>query len=116
MAVPATNISIDKSTSFSQDFIVKNSDQTAMNLTGYTATSKIRKYPEDSSYNSFTCGITSSTGVINISMGATTTAVLTTGRNYYDIIITSGVGTTAGVTTVTKVYEGTVMVTATVSA
>jgi len=110
MAVPAINISIDKSTSFSQDFIVKNSDQTAMNLTGYTATSKVRKYPEDSSYNSFTCGITSSTGVINISMGATTTAVLTTGRNYYDIIITSGVGT------VTKVYEGTAMVTATVSA
>jgi hypothetical protein len=110
MAVPAINISIDKSTSFSQDFIVKNSDQTSMNLTGYTATSKIRKYPEDSTSNNFTCGITSSTGTIKVSMGASTTALLASGRNYYDIIITSGVGT------VTKVYEGTAMVTATVSA
>tara|TARA_B100000902_G_scaffold212240_1_gene201811 strand:+ start:391 stop:723 length:333 start_codon:yes stop_codon:yes gene_type:complete len=110
MAVPAINISIDKSTSFSQDFIVKNNDQTAMNLTGYTATSKIRKYPEDSTSNEFACGITSSTGTINVSMGVSTTALLASGRNYYDIIITSGVGT------VTKVYEGTAMVTATVSA
>ena len=110
MAVPAINISIDKSTDFSQDFIVKNADQTAMNLSGYTATSKIRKYPEDSTSSTFTCGITSSTGTINVSMGASDTASLVTGRNYYDIIITSGVGT------VTKVYEGTVMVTATVSA
>ena len=43
-------------------------------------------------------------------MGVSTTALLASGRNYYDIIITSGVGT------VTKVYEGTAMVTATVSA
>ncbi len=110
MAAESVNIQIDKGTDFSQNFVMKNPDQTIVDLTGYTGVSKVRKYPEDSlNIQSFTVGIASTTGTITLSMGTTITSNLEVGRNYYDILVTSGSSV------VSKVFEGSVMVNATIS-
>jgi len=110
MAVESVNIQIEKGTDFSQNFVMKNPDQSIINLTGYTGISKVRKYPESTGYfRSFAVGIASTTGTITLSMGTTVTSELEVGRNYYDIVVTSGSSV------VSKVFEGSVMVNATVS-
>jgi len=110
MTAKSVNIQIDRGTDFSHSFVMKNTDQTIIDLTGYTAVSKIRKYPDDSlSVQSFNVGISSTTGTITLSMGSTLTSILESGRNYYDILVI----TTSNLTS--KVFEGTVMVNTTIS-
>lgn len=106
----AINLSIDKGTNFEATFNLTNFDSSAANLTGYTATARIKKHPTATSYKSFSTVITSATGKIQISMGSTTTAELDSGRNYYDVIITNQSGTSK-----TKVFEGMVLVNDTIS-
>ena len=109
MAAESVNIQIDKGTDFSKDFVMKNPDQTVIDLTGYTAVSKIRKYPEDISFQSFAVGIASTTGTITLSMGTSITSKLSVGRNYYDILVTSASSS------VSKEFEGSVIVNASIS-
>jgi len=110
MAVPEVNLTIEKGTDFDAIFTVTNSDGSVFSLNNYSATSKIRKYPAAPTAKSFTTTITVATGEIKISMGSTVTSDLTEGRNYYDVIIThSGTGK------VQKVFEGTAIVSNTVS-
>jgi len=110
MTVPAVNIVIEKGTSFEATYNVTNSDDSVYSLTNQTATAKIRKHPTATSSKSFTTSITVATGEIKISMGSTITADLSSGRNYYDVIITH---TSTG--KVTKIFEGTAIVNETVS-
>lgn len=110
MAVPAVNLTIDKGTDFEATFTVTNSDDSAFSLANYSATSKIRKHPSADAYASFSTTITVATGEIKVSMGATTTETLSSGRNYYDVIITN-----SGTGKITKVFEGMVFASDTVS-
>lgn len=110
MTVPAVNFNLDKGTYFEATFNVTNSDGSVFPLNNYTATAKVRKHPSSTSYQSFQTTITTAIGEIKVSMASTTTALLTSGRNYYDVIITQ-----AGTNNVTKVFEGTVIVNDTVS-
>jgi len=108
-AVPTVNISIDSGTNFTATYTISNSDGSVLDLSGYTATSKIRKYPTSTTSSSFSVGIASTTGKITISMGSTSTTDLTEGRNYYDIVITSPSST------ISKVIQGMAIVNPTVS-
>ena len=110
MAVNSVNISIDKSTNYSETFSIKNSDGTVMDLTGYTGVSKIRKHATAVAVQDFTVGIASTTGKVTLSMASTVTSEIKDGRNYYDIVITSVGGT------VTKIQEGSAIVNPTISA
>lgn len=110
MTVPAVNIVIEKGTSFEATYNVTNNDSSVYSLTNQTATAKIRKHPTATTSKSFTTSITTSTGEIKISMGSTVTAELTSGRNYYDVILTHA---TTG--KVVKIFEGTAIVKDTVS-
>ena len=110
MAVPSVNLTIDKGTTFESTFNVTNADGSVFALNNYTATAKIRKHPTATESKSFSTTITVATGEIRISMGATVTADLSSGRNYYDVIITQ-----SGTGTVQKVFEGTAIVSETVS-
>ena len=110
MAVPAVNIVIEKGTSFEVTYNVTNSDNSVYSLTNQIATARIRKHPTATTYKSFTTSITTSIGEIKISMGSTVTAELTSGRNYYDVILTHA---TTG--KVVKIFEGTALVHDTVS-
>ena len=111
MATPAVNLTIDKGTSFEATFTVTNADGSVFSLTNYSATAKIRKHPTATSSKSFQTSITTGNGEIKISMGSTVTSELTAGRNYYDVIITHSVSNK-----ITKVFEGTAIVTETVAA
>jgi len=108
-AVPAVNITIDSGTNFEATFTITSEIGSVIDLTGYTAVSKIRKYPTSTSYKNFVVGITSSTGRITLSMASTITTDLVEGRNYYDIVITSPNNV------VSKVIEGMALVSPTVS-
>jgi hypothetical protein len=110
MSVPSVNLTLDKGTDFEASFIVTNADGTIFSLNNYTATAKIRKHPSASSYQSFQTIITSAIGEIKITMASAITSQLTSGRNYYDVIITQ-----VGTGKIKKVFEGMILVNNTVS-
>jgi len=110
MAVPAVNFTLDRGTDFEAAFNITNADQSTFPLNSYSAVAKIRKHPTATDYKSFQTTITTSTGEIRISMGATVTADLSPGRNYYDVIIIQ-----SGTNKIQKVFEGTVIVNDTVA-
>ena len=44
MAVPSVNIQIEQGATFSSTFDVKKSDQSALNLTGFSFSAKMKKH------------------------------------------------------------------------
>ena len=91
--------------SFSTTINVEDTQGDAINLSGYTAASQLRKSYYSSSANSFTATITgTANGEITLSMTAANTANLPIGRLLYDLVITAGDGTK------TRVVEGIVNV------
>ena len=110
MAVPAVNITIQKGTDFENIYTISNPDGSPFDLTGYTGASKIKKFPESSTSSSFTVGIVTSAGQVVLSMAKTTTSQLSSGRHYYDILLTSPSGKSD------RTFEGMALVTQTVSA
>ena len=105
-ATPSFNIVIPQAADFEQVFFQKNTDGSPIDLTGYTGESKIRKFPQSLTSESFTVGIVSTTGQVTIGMTAPVTALLKAGRHYYDIYLTSSSGV------VSRMMEGMAMVTA----
>ena len=103
MAVPVVNLSIDQGTRFSTSLKIKL-DGGALNLSGYTFSSKLKKHYAATTSYPFTVSIAStSSGIISIGMASTITATIPPGRYVYDVISTlSGVPN--------KVVEGTVIV------
>ena len=100
-----TELTIEKGATFSTTINVEDSNGDAINLTGYTANSQIRKSYYSTTANTFTPTVTSNAiGEITISMTAANTANLSAGRYVYDLLIT------APNTTKTRVVEGIVIV------
>lgn len=113
------NLTIEKGTDFEAKFKILNSDSSNYSIaSNYSAKSKIRKYPSSPISQEFKVDIIGSTGEVIISMGKTTTELLASGRNYFDVLI---VGPTQnpngiGVTYLTKkIIEGTIIVSDTAS-
>ena len=92
-AIYATNLVINTGTSFSQTFNLSSSENNAaFDLSGWTPTAQIRKWPGASSATSFSCtkGTPESSGVIILTLTVAQTTALKAGRHVYDIVITSG--------------------------
>ena len=104
MAVASVNIVIEQGTDYQEVFTVNNPDGSPLDLTGYTGTAKIRKFPESKSSTSFGVGIVSTAGQVVVSLANTVTSGLSGGRYYYDVIITSSGGKKL------KVVDGMVLV------
>jgi hypothetical protein len=105
MAVYAANYTIEQGTDFETELNLTEDDGSSLNLIGYIAAAKIRKYPTSPKYKPFTITfIDREQGRIKISLSNTQTAGLSAGRNYYDVLLTSGIGK------VTKVVEGNIIV------
>ena len=109
MSVSVVNLSINKGTDFEASFNVNNPDETQFLFNNYSATAKIRKHPSATSYQSFQTSFPAS-GEIKISMASTVTSQLSSGRNYYDVIIIEST-----TNKVKKIFEGTIIVNDTVS-
>lgn len=105
MAVYAANFTLDKGTDFETEFDLTEDDGSPLNLTGYTGSSKIRKYSTSPRYRPFTITFVDRLkGKIKISLPANLTAGLESGRNYYDVLLTDRIGK------VRKVVEGNIIV------
>jgi len=88
MSVYAFNFNIEKGTDFEEELNLTQDNGLPLNLEGYTGAAKIRKYPTSPSYVPFTITFVNRLeGRIKISMNNSQTLSLTSGRNYYDVIL-----------------------------
>ena len=97
------NLTIDQGATYTNTFTIYQADgTTAMNLTGYTVASQLRKNYTSTAYTAFTSVLVSphTSGRITMSLTATQTAAIKAGYYYYDVEITNSAGT------VTRVMEG----------
>lgn len=84
------NLIIDQGTTFEVSINISNEDSSPIDLTNYTAASKVRKHYSSRNSVPFTVTITNaSEGLITLSMSSATTSLLTAGRYVYDVEITS---------------------------
>ena len=90
MAVFSTNLIIYKHTDFEQTFVLEDGlSNSAKDLTGFTAQSKLRKSPTNYRFADIQVGITSAAqGQINISIASSITKFLQGGRHVYDVVLT----------------------------
>ena len=97
------NITIDQGETYTNTNSVFLADGvTAMNLTGYTVASKMRKHYTSTAAHTINTTITNpaTAGLIDSSLSATETSAITAGYYVYDLEITSPGGV------VTRVVEG----------
>ena len=98
---------IDQGATYSKQITVYENDGTTIqNLTGYTATSQLRKNYTSTAYTTILATIQTpaTNGIIVMSLTAVQTAALKSGRYVYDLQIT------AADSTVTRVIEGVITI------
>ncbi len=106
-AVYVNNLVVNAGSDFNQTFTLEGSNtNSALNLSGYTATAQMRKWAGSSSATSFTATILTpnTSGKIELSLTSTETSNLKPGRYIYDILIEDTTGSK------TRVVEGMVLV------
>lgn len=100
-----SELTLEQYADFSTTINVEDSQGDVINLTGYSVQSQVRKNYYSSSYTSFNVAITDiSTGEITMRMDSANTANLDSGRQQFDLIITSPSGEK------TRVIEGIVTI------
>jgi len=105
MAVYAINFTLDKGTDFEEEFDLTEDDGSPLNLIGYIGSAKIRKYPTSPKYKPFIITfVNREQGRVKLSLSNTQTSSLQSGRNYYDFLLTDGMGK------IRKVVEGNIIV------
>ncbi len=107
MAAYISNIIIDAGADFDQVFNLENSANSPLDLSGYTATSKLKKHPASlNDKASFTVSFPNRTqGQLRISLGSTITSILKAGRYSYDVLLNDG-------SLKTRIVSGSAIVTA----
>ena len=108
-AVYVSNLVINTGSTFTQTFNLEATNTNApLDLTGYSASSQMRKWAGSSSATTFTATIASppTAGVIEIGVTAAQTAELPAGRQVYNILITKGSITETVVEGMVLVREG----------
>lgn len=106
-----SNLTVDQSATFTAEVAVTDSTGAILDLTGYTAEGQIRKTYTSSTAVAFTATIEApSSGNVNIALSASQTGAMKPGRYVYDVEITNDGGTT-----VTRILEGQVEVTPSVT-
>ena len=90
MTVYRKNITIYVGETFSEDLTLMGADGSGVvDLTGYSAQSKLRKSPTNYRFADIQVGITSAAkGQINISIASSITKFLQGGRHVYDVVLT----------------------------
>ena len=94
MAAYISNIVIYAGADFNQIFTLEGSNNSALNLTGYSATAKMKKHPASlNDTASFSVSIVNAQlGQLKISLGSATTKDIKPGRYSYDILLVSNAG------------------------
>ena len=98
------NLVLDQGTTFISNTTITNSNNATVNFYGYTANSMFRKYY--TSNTAYTLDVAlSNSGVVTLTMNATSTANVTSGRYVYDVEATDESNT------VIRIMEGVITVT-----
>ena len=94
MAAYISNIVIDAGADFQQIFTLEGANNSALNLTGYSATAKMKKHPASlNDTATFSVSIVNAQlGQLKISLGSATTKDIKPGRYSYDILLVSNAG------------------------
>lgn len=113
MAVQVINFPIEKGTDFSLSLTLR-ANGAPINLTDYQFSAKMRKHYGASSSYSFTITkeVPHTSGKVTIGMASSITSTIPTGRYVYDLLATTGIGTTA---TTSKYFKGSIIVEGTAS-
>jgi len=98
-----TNIYMEQGSDFSTSFTIRDANDSLMDLSSYTGRSQMRKHHSSQTAHDFTI-ITSSNGLVTLSMTAEATANVEEGRWVYDVELVSGANV------VTRPIEGQVVV------
>jgi len=107
MAAYISNIIIDAGADFNQIFTLEGSNNSALNLSGYTATAKMKKHPASlNDTATFSVSVVNALlGQLKISLGSATTKDIKPGRYSYDILLNDG-------SVKTRIVSGSAIVTA----
>ena len=101
-----SNLTIDQGTTFTASIDCTSSDNTPLNLNGYTVAAQLRKTYDSTTKTDFTAIIANAaTGRLQISLTPAQTGALSAGRYVYDVEITDSSGI------ITRVVEGQVEIT-----
>jgi hypothetical protein len=108
MAVQVINLSIEKGTDFSLTLTLK-ANGAPIDLTNYTFNAKMRKYFGASNYYSFliTKEQPYTSGKVKIGIASSISSTIPVGRYVYDVLATSGIGSTA---ITSKYFKGNIIV------
>ena len=105
-----SNIYIDQGADFQTVISLTDSNNDALNLTGYSALAQIRKtHGSTIIAGTFTTSLTTDSGQLTLSLADTVTAAMSSGRYVYDVLLTDGSGDK------TRVLEGQAILTPGVS-
>ena len=107
MTAAAYNLTIDQGSDFALDLIVKE-DNAVKNLNGYSGRAQMRATKSASTVaGSFTVTVTNAAaGEMKVELTNATSSAMTAGKYYYDLEII-----TSGNTIVSRLLEGTVILT-----
>lgn len=101
-----SNLFVDAGSEYSNIITVSSTNGQALNLTGYSVASQMRKSYSSSTAYAFTASIYDApTGRVRLQLSASASSVIPAGRWLYDVEITSGAGAK------TRVVEGIVTIT-----
>ena len=105
-----SNIYIDQGADFTTVISLTDSNNDALNLTGYSAIAQIRKtHGSTTIAATFGTALTTTTGQVTLSLTDAITAAMDSGRYVYDVLLTDGSGDK------TRVLEGQAILTPGVS-
>ena len=105
-----SNIYIDQGADFTTVISLTDSNNDALNLTGYSALAQIRKtYGSTTIAATFGAVLTTDSCQLTLTLTDTVTAAMTSGRYVYDVLLTDGSGDK------TRVLEGQAILTPGVS-
>jgi len=99
------NILIDQGSTYTTDLNLTDENGDALNLSGYSANSQIRKHYTSSNSVTFSTSINAVAGIITLSLTANQTSNLVSGRYVYDVELTDASNS------VSRIVEGIVTVT-----
>ena len=103
MAIKA-NLFIDQGATYATKLVLNDPNGSPVDLTGYSATSQIRKHYTSSNAVSFSVSLTPDTGAVVLSLSANSTANLVAGRYVYDVELTDPAGR------ISRIIEGIVTI------
>ena len=105
-----SNIYIDQGSDFSTIISLTDSNNDALNLTGYSAIAQIRKtHGSTTIAGTFATTLVANTGQVTLNLTDVVTAAMGSGRYVYDVLLTDGSGDK------TRVLEGQAILTPGVS-